>query len=54
MLITMPLTYSIATGVAMGLVMYPFTLVVQGRGREVHPIMYALFVVFVLYFAFLA
>jgi AGZA family xanthine/uracil permease-like MFS transporter len=28
-------------------------MVVQGRGRELHPILYVLSVVFVLYFAFL-
>ncbi|WP_349257008.1 NCS2 family permease [Salinisphaera sp.] len=53
MMATMPLTYSIANGIALGLVMYPVTMTVQGRARELHPILYALFVVFVLYFAFL-
>nr|WP_051883315.1 NCS2 family permease [Salinisphaera hydrothermalis] len=53
-LITMPVTYSIANGIALGLVVYPVTMVVTGRGRELHPILYALFVVFVGYFAFLA
>lgn len=53
MMVTMPLTYSIANGIAIGLVMYPVTMTVQGRARELHPILYALFVVFVLYFAFL-
>ncbi|HET7579942.1 MAG TPA: NCS2 family permease [Bacillales bacterium] len=53
-IIIMPLTYSIANGIALGLVMYPITMVVKGRARELHPIMYGLFVVFILYFAFLA
>lgn len=53
MMVTMPLTYSIANGIALGLVMYPVTMTVQGRARELHPILYVLFVVFVLYFAFL-
>jgi len=53
MMITMPLTYSIANGIALGLVLYPVTMVVQGRARELHPILYALFVIFLLYFAFL-
>lgn len=54
MIVTMPLTYSIANGVALGLVVYPFTMLVKGRIKEVHPIMGVLFVIFVLYFAFLA
>lgn len=53
-MVSMPLTYSIANGIAIGLVAYPLTMVVTGRGRELHPILYVLFVIFVLYFAFLA
>lgn len=49
----MPLTYSIATGIAIGFVFYPITMIVKGKGKEVHPIMYALFFIFILYFAFL-
>ncbi|WP_370456284.1 NCS2 family permease [Salinisphaera sp. Q1T1-3] len=53
-LIAMPATYSIANGIALGLVMYPITMVVAGRGRELHPVMYILFAIFVAYFAFLS
>ncbi|MCA0989604.1 NCS2 family permease [Guptibacillus algicola] len=53
-IIAMPLTYSIATGIALGFVMYPITMLVKGEGKNIHPIMYALFFVFVAYFAFLA
>ncbi|TLS35317.1 NCS2 family permease [Pseudalkalibacillus caeni] len=53
-IIAMPLTYSIATGIALGFVMYPITMLVKGRGKEIHPIMYALFFIFIAYFAFLA
>ncbi|HET7657125.1 MAG TPA: NCS2 family permease [Bacillales bacterium] len=53
-IVIMPLTYSVANGIALGLVMYPITMVVRGRAKELHPIMYGLFVVFILYFAFLA
>ncbi len=49
----MPLTYSIATGIAMGFIFYPITMIFKGKGKEVHPIMYGLFVVFLLYFIFL-
>ncbi|MBU9710688.1 NCS2 family permease [Evansella tamaricis] len=48
--IAMPLTYSIATGIALGFVMYPITMLAKGRGKEVHPIMYVLFFVFIAYF----
>ncbi|MFS0752688.1 NCS2 family permease [Oceanobacillus sp. 1P07AA] len=49
----MPLTYSIATGIAIGFIFYPITMLVKGRGKEIHPIMYGLFVIFILYFIFL-
>lgn len=52
--IAMPLTYSIATGIAIGFVLFPITKIVAGKIKEVHPIMYFLFVVFILYFIFLA
>ncbi|ARI78600.1 NCS2 family permease [Halobacillus mangrovi] len=50
----MPLTYSIATGIAIGFIFYPITMILKGRTKEIHPIMYFLFVIFVLYFIFLA
>lgn len=49
----MPLTYSIATGIAIGFVFYPITMIMAGRRKEVHPMMYGLFVVFLLYFIFM-
>ncbi len=52
--IAMPLTYSIATGIAMGLFLFPLLMVFRGRAREVHPIMYVLAVLFLVFFAFLA
>ncbi|MDO7269435.1 NCS2 family permease [Shouchella clausii] len=51
--VTMPLTYSIATGIALGFVLYPITMIVKGRGKELHPLMYLLFVVFIVYLGFL-
>jgi AGZA family xanthine/uracil permease-like MFS transporter len=42
----MPLTYSISDGIALGFVMYPITMVAAKRGKEVHPLMYVLFFVF--------
>ena len=49
-IIAMPLTYSIATGIALGLVLFPLFMIFRGRAREVHPIMYGLFLVFLAYF----
>lgn len=49
----MALTYSIATGIAIGFIFYPITMIVAKRHKEIHPIMYGLFVVFLAYFIFL-
>ncbi|CPQ99244.1 xanthine/uracil permease family protein [Staphylococcus aureus] len=51
-MIMMPLTYSIATGIACGFIFYPITMIVAKRHKEIHPIMYGLFFVFVAYFVF--
>ncbi|MYL35794.1 NCS2 family permease [Pontibacillus yanchengensis] len=52
--IAMPLTYSIATGISIGFIFYPITMVLKGRAKEIHPVMYFLFVVFLMYFIFLS
>lgn len=52
-LITMPLSYSIATGIAVGFIFYPVTMILTGKRKEIHPILYVLFVIFVCYFVFL-
>lgn len=52
-IIMMPLTYSIATGIAIGFVFYPITMLLSGRRKEIHPIMYGLFILFILYFIFI-
>lgn len=49
----MPLTYSIATGIAVGFIFYPITMIMAGKRKEVNPIMYGLFIVFILYFVFI-
>lgn len=43
----MPLTYSISDGIALGVIMYPITMIAAKRGKEVSPIMYGLFFVFI-------
>lgn len=51
-IIMMPLSYSIATGIACGFIFYPITMLISKRHKEVHPIMYALMILFILYFVF--
>jgi AGZA family xanthine/uracil permease-like MFS transporter len=48
--IGIPLTYSIADGMAFGFISYPIMKVFKGKPKEVHPIMWVLFVVFVFRF----
>ncbi|WP_394238820.1 NCS2 family permease [Niallia oryzisoli] len=51
-MIIMPLSYSIATGIAVGFIFYPITMIVSGRAKEINPIMYLFFIIFILYFIF--
>ncbi len=51
--VAMPLTYSIANGIALGFILYPIIKIAKGEAKKVHPIMYFLFVVFICYFVFL-
>ncbi|PAD69513.1 guanine permease [Bacillus sp. 7586-K] len=51
-IIMMPLTSSVATGIALGFILYPFAMIAQKRFKEVHPIMYVLCALFILYFIF--
>lgn len=46
----MPLTYSISDGLALGLIAYPITMIASKRYKEVSPMMYILFVVFIIFF----
>lgn len=50
--IMMPLTYSISFGLSIGFVAYAALMLLSGRGKEVHWMMYILAVAFTLYFAF--
>ncbi|MXQ55986.1 NCS2 family permease [Shimazuella sp. KC615] len=52
-MVMMPLTYSIATGIAVGFILYPVCQLVVGKGKKVHPIMYVLAVLFVLRFIYI-
>lgn len=46
-LIGMPLTYSIADGMAMGFISYPLIKVFSGKAREVHWVMYLVALLFI-------
>src|SRR5690625_4384128 len=48
----MPLTSSIATGIAVGFITYPLLKLVSGKGKEVHPILYVFGVIFTLQMIF--
>jgi adenine/guanine/hypoxanthine permease len=46
-------SYSIANGIAAGIIFYPIVKIVTGKGKEVHPIVYVLAVLFILRFTIL-
>ncbi len=50
--LTMPLTSSIATGIAIGFITYPLLKLVAGKGRDVHPIIYFFGIVFMIQMIF--
>jgi adenine/guanine/hypoxanthine permease len=47
----MPFTYSITNGIGAGVVSFVLLRVATGRGRDVHPLMWVIAAVFVVYFA---
>ncbi|MFC6294450.1 NCS2 family permease [Lactiplantibacillus daoliensis] len=47
--IGMPLTYSISDGIALGFITYVITMVATKHAKEIHPLMYVLFFVFMIY-----
>lgn len=52
-MLAMPLTFSIANGLALGFIFYPLLKALTGRGREVSWLVYVLAGVFVLRYAYL-
>jgi adenine/guanine/hypoxanthine permease len=52
-LVATPLTFSIATGLSMGLLSYTFMKIGTGRHREISPLIWILSVLFLLRYAFL-
>jgi AGZA family xanthine/uracil permease-like MFS transporter len=49
LLIGMPLSYSIADGLLLGLIAYPFIKLLSGRGRSISSVLYLLAVLLILY-----
>ncbi|KRL18182.1 xanthine uracil permease family protein [Lactobacillus amylolyticus DSM 11664] len=49
----MPLTYSISDGLAWGIIVYPLSMIAAKKFKQITPIMWLLFVVFIIYFAVL-
>ncbi|WP_204064070.1 NCS2 family permease [Planobispora siamensis] len=50
-IVLMPFSYSIANGIGAGFVTYVLIKLVKGKAREVHPLMWVVAALFVLYFA---
>ncbi|GAA2352153.1 NCS2 family permease [Saccharopolyspora halophila] len=50
-MVVMPFTYSISAGIGVGFIAYVVLRVVQARPREIHPLMWVVAVLFVVYFA---
>lgn len=49
--ISMILTYSISNGIAFGFIAYAISMLAAGKAKKVHPTVWVLLVIFVLYFA---
>ncbi len=52
-ILCIPLTFSIAHGIAFGFIVYPLAMLVAGRGKNVHWLMYLLSLIFLAYYIFL-
>ncbi|QHW31777.1 NCS2 family permease [Paenibacillus rhizovicinus] len=50
--VLMPLTYSIATGIGIGFIAYPLLKLARGKGRDVHPVFYVFAVLFFIQIVF--
>ncbi|MBY0755451.1 NCS2 family permease [Clostridium sardiniense] len=46
----MPFTYSIANGIAIGMIFYPIVKIATGKGKEVHKLLYIFAILFILRF----
>ncbi|WP_017542371.1 NCS2 family permease, partial [Nocardiopsis prasina] len=50
-IVMMPFTYSIANGIGVGFISYTIIKIVQGRIRDIHPLLWIVAVAFAVYFA---
>lgn len=46
-IVLIPLTYSIADGMAIGFILYPLIKLLLGKGKEVHPVLYMIAFLFI-------
>ena len=49
-ILLMPLTYSIGEGIACGFLTYVILMIFKGKAKKVHPVMYVLSLLFIVYF----
>ncbi|GAA1845963.1 NCS2 family permease [Asanoa iriomotensis] len=49
-IVLMPFTYSISNGIGAGIIAYAVVKLARGKAREVHPLLYAVAALFVVYF----
>ncbi|MEJ3749919.1 NCS2 family permease [Actinomycetes bacterium KLBMP 9797] len=49
-IVLMPFTYSISNGIGAGMITYALLKIARGKAREVHPLLYAVAGLFVIYF----
>jgi AGZA family xanthine/uracil permease-like MFS transporter len=49
-IVLMPFTYSISNGIGAGVITYVLIKLVKGKAREVHPLLYAVAALFLVYF----
>ena len=52
-IVAMPFTYSISEGIGFGMISYSLLRLLTGRGKEIHPILYVVSVLFILKYIFL-
>lgn len=46
-IVLIPLTYSIADGMAIGFILYPIIKLLMGKGKEIHPALYMIAILFI-------
>lgn len=50
-IIMMILMYSISNGIACGFIVYTIAMCAAGRAKQIHPTVWALMIIFIIYFA---